>query len=806
MQAGKHFPSLFVYRAFKVVIRMKNMLSVINKVKLLLTVALLFSHYIQAQESHTLSGYVRDAESGESLTGANIYPVEMPERGTASNAYGFYSLTLPEGNYTLVFSYLGYAEKRETIDLSNDRRLNITLSEGVSLQEVEVVAGEAEDNVKSTEMGTLELPMDYVQELPALFGEVDVLKAIQLLPGVLSAGEGTAGFYVRGGGPDQNLVLLDEAVVYNSGHLLGFFSVFNADAIRNTTLIKGGMPANYGGRLSSVVDVQMKEGNDKDFLIEGGIGAVSSRLTAQGPLIRERSSFIVSARRTYALDLAQPVVNNTDFAGSNYYFYDLNAKVNHRFSDRDRLYLSAYFGRDVLQLNNNQRDFSFELPYGNATATLRWNHLFSDKLFMNAAAIYNEYDFGFNGGQSDFNIEVFSGVRDWNGKVDFDYFPAFNHNIKFGLHYTHHELTPNIAEARLGDERFTNELEPKYAHEAAAYLLDEWRLTPALSINAGLRLSMFTQLGPYLSRSDSVAYSRGEPVVTYWGLEPRLSTRLSLSTSASLKAGVTLTNQYLHLVSNSTSTLPADVWVPSSELVKPQIGLQYALGYFQNFGSGVYQSSIEVYYKKLRNQIDYGENYVNNAADELEDQFVFGRGRSYGVELFLKKRKGRLNGWIGYALSRTERSFPDINEGETFPAIHDRRHDLSVVGNYQLSDKWSLSAAFVFGSGRAFTPVKSLYFIGQDVVQEFGPRNSARLEDYHRLDLSATFVPQPDSEKDFTSSWSFSLYNSYSRLNPFFIYYDFETDQAAGTAKATAYKVALFPVIPSVTWNFRWKP
>lgn len=785
---------------------MKKVFTGVFAVNLFSAIIFLLPFWAEAQENYTISGYVRDAESGESLIGANIYPQELPERGTASNAYGFYSLTLPPGTYTLIFSYLGYTEKEERIKLTADRRLNMTLSEGVNLQAVEVVSGEAEDNVRSTEMGTLELPMDYVQELPALFGEVDVLKAIQLLPGVMSAGEGTAGFYVRGGGPDQNLVLLDEAVVYNPGHLLGFFSVFNADAIKNTTLIKGGMPANYGGRLSSVVDVQMKEGNDKEFLIEGGIGAVSSRLTAQGPIIPERSSFIVSARRTYALDIARPLVNNTDFAGSNYYFYDLNAKVNHRFSDRDRLYLSAYFGRDVLSLNNNQRDFSFELPYGNATATLRWNHLFSDKLFMNASVIYNEYDFGFNGGQSDFNIDVFSGVKDWNGKIDFDYFPAFNHNVKFGLHYTHHELSPNIAEASLGDERFTNELEPKYAHEAAAYLLDEWRLTPSFSINAGLRLSMFTQLGPYFSKRDSVRYGRGEPVVTYWGLEPRFSTRLSLSPSASLKAGVTLTNQYLHLVSNSTSTLPTDIWVPSSEVVKPQIGLQYAIGYFQNFGNRMYQSSVELYYKSLRNQIDYGENYVNDAADELEDQFVFGDGRSYGVELFLKKRQGRLNGWIGYTLSRTDRSFPDINNGETFPAIFDRRHDLSVVANYQLSKKWSLSGAFVFGSGRAFTPVESLYFIGRDVVQEFAPRNSARLEDYHRLDLSATFVPNPDAEKDFTSSWSFSLYNAYSRLNPFFIYYDFETDQAAGTAKATAYKVALFPVIPSVTWNFRWKP
>lgn len=758
-----------------------------------------------AQETYTVSGYVRDKATGETLIGANIYAAGMPERGTASNTYGFYSLNLPAGRHTLVCSYLGYSEWRKDTVLQDNMRLNISLSEGVNLQEIEVVAGEQSDNVESTEMGTLELPMDQIAELPALFGEVDVLKAIQLLPGVLSAGEGSAGFYVRGGGPDQNLVLLDEAVVYNSGHLLGFFSVFNADAIKNTTLIKGGMPANYGGRLSSVIDVQMKEGNDQRFLLEGGIGAIASRLTVQGPLVSEHSSFIVSARRTYAGDIAQPLINTTDFAGTNYFFYDLNAKVNYRFSDQDRLYFSTYFGRDVLKLRNNQRDFSFRLPYGNATATLRWNHLFSEKLFMNATAIYNEYDFGFGGGQADFTVDVFSGVRDWNAKVDFDYYAAFNHQLKFGLHYTHHKLTPNITQAQFGGTDFSNNLRARFAHEAALYLLDKWRVNSRLSLNAGLRLSLFTQLGPYTSKIDDTQYAKGEPVTTYWGLEPRLTGRFNLSGSASLKGGVTLSNQYLHLVSNSTSTLPADVWVPSTEVVKPQIGLQYALGYFQNFADNTYESSVELYYKDLWNQIDYGENYVNDIADDLEDQFVFGRGRSYGIELFLKKRKGRLNGWVGYTLARTERRFPDINEGKAFPAVFDRRHDLSVVGNYQLSRKWSLSGAFVFGSGRAFTPVESLYFIGQDVVQEFGPRNSARLEDYHRFDLSATFTPKPDSEKAFTSFWTFSLYNAYSRLNPFFIYYTFDTDQAAGTAKATAYKVALFPVIPSVTWNFRWK-
>ncbi len=767
---------------------------------------LLFPVFLSAQpgQKFTLSGYVRDAATGEDLVAANVIVRDLPGTGTATNAYGFYSLSLPEGTYTLTFTYLGYNDQVREVALREDTRLNITLAEGVNLQEVEVVADEAEDNVRGTQMGTVELPIENVKQLPALFGEVDVLKTIQLLPGILSAGEGTSGFYVRGGGPDQNLVLLDEAVVYNSGHLLGFFSVFNPDAIKNTTLIKGGMPANYGGRLSSVVDIQMKEGNDQHYQIEGGIGLVSSRLTAQGPIVPGRGSFIASARRTYVMDLVQPFIRNTDFSGSNYYFYDVNAKVNYRFSDKDRLYLSGYFGRDVLKLNNTLRDFSFSIPYGNATATLRWNHLFSDRLFFNASAIFNEYDFSFGGGQEDFSFEAFSGVRDWNLKLDFDFFPSVDHSIKFGLNYTYHKLTPNIGEARSGEDVFTNDLEAKFGHETAIYLLDDWRISPALSVNAGLRLSSFTQVGPYFSLADSVSYGKGEPVVTYWGFEPRLSARLRLGTHSSLKAGFTVTNQYLHLASNSTTTLPGDVWVASTEQVKPQRGTQYALGYFHNWRDNTFETSVEVYFKDLENQIDYRENYVNNIADDLENQFVFGDGKAYGVELFLKKAKGRFTGWVGYTLSRTERTFPEINNGNTFPAIYDRRHDLSVVATYRLSPKWTLSGAFVYGTGRAFTPIESLYFVGRNVVQEFGIRNSARLEPYHRMDLSATLTPKPDSEKPFSSFWTFSVYNAYSRLNPFFIYYDFELDRGAGTAEATAFKVALFPVIPSVTWNFRW--
>ena len=796
----KHFPLQNVYNLINAVYSMNKL----TPSYLIIFFCFLYSP-LSSQENFTLSGYIKDAKDGETLIGANVFNLEKPTQGVSTNLYGFYSLTLPEGVYKMVFSYLGYEERSFQIRLNKDIRLNVELTQGLTIEEVIVTADEKDRNVRSSEMGTVDLPVENIKKLPALMGEVDILKTIQLLPGVLSAGEGNAGFYVRGGGPDQNLVLLDEAVVYNSGHMLGFFSVFNADAIKNTTLIKGGMPAYYGGRLSSVVDIQMKEGNDKSYALRGGIGLIASRLTFEGPIVKEKSSFIVSGRRTYLFDLAQPAINNTDFAGTNYFFYDLNAKVNHRFSDRDRIYFSAYFGRDVLNYRSNERDFFFKLPYGNATATLRWNHLFSDKLFMNISAIYNDYDFSFDGGQAEFSIDVFSGVRDYNAKIDFDFYPKPGHHFQFGFNSTYHRLTPNIATATNGDVEFRNDFEPKYAQESAIYIQDDIKVNESLGLNIGLRASLFSQMGPYTSKIDGESYNRFEPAYNYWGLEPRLSARYSFNPKQSIKAGLTFTNQYVHLVSNSTNTLPLDVWVPSSELVEPQRGIQYALGYFRNLADNQYETSVELYYKQLNNQIDYRENYVNDPAIEVEDEFVFGTGRSYGLELFLKKRKGKLNGWIGYTFSKTERSFPDINEGKTFPATYDRTHDMALVANYQLSKRWEFGAVFVYGTGNTFTPIKSLFFIEQNLNVAYGDRNSNRLDPYHRFDLSATFNPKPDSNKRFKSHWTFSVYNIYNRKNTFFTYTDFETNFEEGTAKAKAYKVSLFPIIPSITWNFNWE-
>ncbi len=762
--------------------------------------------YSLFSQNHTLSGYIKDATTGEDLIEANLYIKENPDQGTTSNIYGFYSLTLPAGKYTLIVSYLGYTDQETEVDLQANLRMNIEMESGIKMQEVTVTAESPDQNVQSTNMGTVELDMEQIKTMPALLGEVDVFKAMQLLPGVQSAGEGNSGFYVRGGGPDQNLVLLDEAVVYNTGHLLGFFSVFNPDVVKNTTLIKGSMPANYGGRLSSVVDIQMKDGNNKKYEIEGGLGLIASRLTAQGPIIKEKGSFIVSGRRTYVFDLAQPLLKGTTVEGTNYYFYDLNAKINYKFSDKDRIFISTYLGDDVLNYQTNARDFSLKIPYGNVTTTARWNHLFSQKLFMNVSAIFNRYDFKIAFRQDQFAAEVISGIKDWNGKIDFDYFPHPNHEMKFGMNYTHHTLSPQNLTAQSGETEFDLKFDPKFAHELGIYILDDWKITSNLRMNIGFRLSTFTQVGPYTSALDGNTYNKGEPVKTYVGYEPRFSFKYSLSDKSSIKGGVAVTNQYIHLVSSSTSTLPSDIWVPSSDRIRPQNSIQYALGYFKNFKDNMFESSIEIYYKKLNNQIDFQESYVNVPSEEVESNFVFGEGQSYGAEFFLKKRKGKLNGWIGYTLARTERKFPDINNGNVFPSTYDRTHDLSIVANYELNDKWNFGAIFVYGTGNAYTPVKSFYLIESNFIPDYGNRNSARIDAYHRLDLSATLTPKPNKpNKKIEQSWTFSIYNTYNRKNVFFIYYFPETNVAEGTASIKAYKVSLFPVIPSVTWNFHWK-
>lgn len=782
---------------------------------ILLPVLCLFHFTIAvAQQKFTISGYVRDTTNGESLTGATVHIKESPQ-GIQANAYGFYAISLPAGEYTLVCTFLGYQEKEQVIQLNEDLQINFSMSpRAYQAQEVVVTDKRKNRNVASTEMGRVEMTTADAKKLPSFMGEVDVLKMLQLMPGVQAAGEGNAGLYVRGGGPDQNLILLDEAPVYNTGHLFGFFSIFNADAIRNTTLIKGGMPANYGGRLSSVVDVNMKDGNNQQLQGEGGIGLIASRLSLQGPLKKDKSSFIISGRRTYIDWVAKPFVKkDSDFGGSGYYFYDLNVKANYIFSDKDRVYLSGYFGRDVFNFRSGTRTFDATIPWGNSTATLRWNHVFSSKLFSNTSIIYNDYKFSFTGLQNNFDIRLASGISDGNGKLDFDYFASNKHHIKFGGNYIYHRFTPFSISGRQDSTNFNpDNAFRKYAHEAALYIQDEWEISSKLKLNAGLRYSAFMQVGPYTRyiknnngvKLDSTVYESLQQVRAYGGFEPRAILRYAWNSENSLKASATRNYQFIHLVTNAGTTLPTDLWVPSTYKVRPQISWQYTMGYYRNFKDDSWETSVEVYYKDMQHQIEYRQGYTPSLTDPEED-FVFGKGWAYGAEFFINKTKGRFTGWLGYTLAWTWRQFPDLNQGKKFPAKYDRRHDLVLVANYELTPKWHLSGVFIYGSGNTTTLPSQFYMIDGSLVQEYSNVNGYRMPAYHRMDLSAVYTPKHRPDKHFQSSWAFSIYNVYSRMNPYFLYFDQTGGVLGNNLTIRARQVSLFPILPSITWNFKFQ-
>lgn len=769
-----------------------------------------------SQESKvTLSGYIKDSNSGESLPGANIGIVEL-KRGVNANGYGFYSISVPKGNYTVKVSYLGFETQLITLDLKADKKLDIEMiPKGITTKEIVIKDTRKDENVKSTEMGIHQLSMETIKKLPVIMGEVDVLKSLQLLPGVSSAGEGQSGFYVRGGGPDQNLILLDDAVVYNTGHLFGFFSVFNGDAIKNVTLIKGTAPANYGGRLSSVVDISMKEGNNKKFQVEGGIGLIASRLSVQGPIIKNKASFMISARRTYIDALIKPFANkNGSFSGSGYYFYDLNAKMNYIVNRKNRLYLSGYFGKDVFTFKNKERTFNINVPWGNSTATARWNHEFNNKLFMNTTLTYNDYKFTFNGDQNGFKIQLFSGIKDWSGKFDIDYFSKFNHNFKVGGNYTFHTFTPSTVRGEVdGVALQPDQSFQKYAHEVGAYVLDEFSIGSKIKVNAGLRYSGFLQIGPYTrytfdqndKKTDSINYAAGEIAKTYGGFEPRLNVRFTLSELSSIKAGVAKTYQYLHLVTNNGSTLPTDIWSPSSYFVRPQMAWQYSVGYFKNFLNNKVETSIEVYYKDMRNLLEYREGYVPSSLRDVDYDFVFGKGYAYGAEFFINKTKGRWTGWLAYTLSWTYRNFPQLNQGERYLAKYDQRHNISLTSTYEVNKKWTISGVFVFGSGNRISLPTELYFIDNSIYQNYDKLNNYSLPPYHRLDLGATYTPKPASRKKWKGSWTFSIYNVYSRQNPYLVYLD--VSGGVNTTSGVELKVkqvSIFPILPSITYNFKF--
>jgi hypothetical protein len=762
-----------------------------------------------AQKQLTVSGYVKDAKTGEDLYAANVYIKELT-KGTTTNVYGFYSISTLPGIYTLVFSYLGMKEIEKTIDLNKDITISLELVENEVVTAEVVVTGKKEDrNIDDVQTSVIELEIKTVKEIPALLGEADIFRTLQLKPGVASAGEGNSGLYVRGGGPAQNLVLLDNATVYNPGHLLGFFSVFNADAIKSTTLIKGGIPAEYGGRISSVLDITMREGNTKDFEVEGGIGFISSRITAQGPIIKDKAAFIVSGRFTYLPFLLNPFLKKRDTPINIPWFFDVNAKMNFQLGEKDRLFISSYFGRDKFSFSSGGGDgLTFELPYGNATTSVRWNHQFNGKVFMNNTFVFNDYTSKIKAGFGNNSFQLNSGIRDYGLKGAIEFFPKITNKFKAGYEYIFHQFTPYIFEANLEDTEFTSDIDVKYGHEFALFVQDEIDLTSWLKINVGLRGSMYASTGPservYFDGAipiDTVRKGAFQSFATYFGGEPRVNARFKIDDATSIKTGFNLNYQYIHSVSQSTTTLPTDLWVSSTDIVKPEIGTQVSLGVFRNFKDNMYETSIEGYYKKMWNQVEYGNNPVSSANEEIEDQFVFGTGQAYGAEFYVAKAKGDFTGWVGYTLAWTTRNFPDIDEGKTFSNKYDRRHDLSVVLQYKLNERWKLSAIFVYGSGQTTTPVVNRAFISGQIVNEYGDRNSLRLPAYHRIDVGATFVIKDNAKR--YSELNMSVYNGYNRANPYFIFDDV-TFRNNGDIAIQAKQVSLFPILPTITWNFKY--
>jgi hypothetical protein len=777
-------------------------------------VLLILSTNVFSQEKFTLSGNIKDASNGEDLIGVTIFVKELPGVGTVTNVYGFYSLTLPKGNYTIQYSYVGYKTIEFKADLTKNIKNNIQISSGsTDLNVVEISAEREDENVRSTEMSVAKINMKEIENIPVLFGERDILKTIQLLPGVKSGGEGNAGFFVRGGSSDQNLILLDEAPVYNASHLLGFFSVFNSDAIKDLKLYKGGMPAEYGGRLSSVMDIKMKEGNAKKFAATGGIGLIASKLTIEAPIVKDKGSFIISGRRTYA-DVFLKLSSDPDQKNTTLYFYDLNLKANYQFNEKNRLFVSGYFGRDNFGFADR---FSFN--WGNSTATVRWNHLYNDKLFSNTSFIYSNYNYKIDIKAAGFSIN--SQIQDFTLKQDVDFFWNENNKLKFGGSAIHHTFDPGEISST-GESIGNTKIENRYSVESALYISNEQKFNELWSATYGIRYSNFTQIGPgeiytYNDKgevTDTTKYTGNNAVASYNGIEPRLAINYILNESSSIKTSYNRMYQYLHLLSNSSGNNPTDTWLPSSNNIKPEIADQVALGFFKNLKNNTYEFSIETYYKAMQNTIDYRTGAEITLNPTVEGELLYGKGRAYGLEVFLKRKKGLLTGWISYTLARTEVQFEKINQGAWYPAKQDRTHDLSIVAMYDLSERVKLSSTFVFYTGNAVTFPTGKYVIDGQTINLYSARNGSRMPNYHRLDLGLTLegknyrmVTNPETgnkekkDRKFQSSWNFSIYNVYARENAYSFTFREKEDNPNQTEIV---RLSLFKIIPSISYNFNF--
>jgi hypothetical protein len=770
--------------------------------KILLLISLLLSIMVQAQQKFTLSGTVKSRKTGETIIGASIRLLNKPG-GTASNEYGYYSITLPQNTYQVEISAIG--KKSDTLDivLDKDVKKNIALQEEDKfLNEVVIKSGpRGGRTITGTQTGVEKLSTKEIKNIPVIFGEKDVLKTIQLLPGIKSAGDGNAGFFVRGGSSDQNQILLDEANVYNASHLLGFFSTFNSDAIKDVTVYKGGMPAQYGGRLSSVLDIKMNDGNNQDYNISGGVGLISAKLNVEGPVQKDKSSFLLTGRRTY-VDAFFKASKDSTINKSKLYFYDLNAKMNYELGEKDKLYVSGYFGKDKLGFGDQ-----FSINWGNSTGTLRWNHIFNKKLFSNTSLIYSNYDYEIQirSGSNDFNI--FSQIRDWNLKQDYQLNAGAKSNIRFGWSSTFHTVRPGEITASETSSVASDVQQKRYSLENAVYASHTWKASDKLNITYGSRLTAFSVLGKgdYYTLNDkgeiidTTSYKSGEVVKTYWNVEPRLAVGYQFNSSASVKASYVRNVQNMHLISNSTSSTPTDKWISSSNNIKPEVSDQVSLGYYKNLAGNKYELTVETYYKTMQNQVDYRDGADVFSNKSIEPDLLYGKGRAYGIEWMLRKKFGKLSGWVSYTLSKTERKIDGINNNDWYNARQDRTHDIAIVAMYELNKKWTLSANWIYYTGDAITFPNGKYTVGGQTVYYYTNRNGYRMPSYHRLDLGATV--QLKQKKKWSSEMTFSLYNAYGRQNAYAITF---RDNKDNPDKTEAVQTSLFRWIPSISYNFKF--
>lgn len=787
--------------------------------KLQITILLFFAVIVSgfSQQKFAISGTISDSSSNETLIGVNVY-VPSLKIGTTTNEYGFYSLSLPKGDYEIEISYIGFQTIKQNISLTQNTKINHSLiGNSENLEEV-VITEKSKSNIRKAEMSVNRLSIETIKKMPVVLGEVDVLKSILLLPGVTNAGEGASGFNVRGGGADQNLILLDEATIYNSSHVFGFFSVFNSDAIKDLKLYKGGIPARYGGRASSVLDVYQKDGNSKNFHMNGGIGLISSRLLAEGPIVKDKGSFLVAGRGSYA-HLFLKLSDNDNTA----YFYDLNAKLNYKLNENNNLYFSGYFGRDVFGIAD-----SFENTYGNSTLNLRWNHLFSDQLFTNLSLIYSDYYYGLKLDLVGFNFDL--GIKNYNLKYDFKHYVSDKFKLNYGVNAIYYDFNPGTIKPT-GNSSGINyqQFEKKYALEPATYIEAEHQISDKISLMYGLRYSLFYRLGEsninIYENNQAVTfnedfqiyekatpigsryYDKNETVTSFNNLEPRAAISFAVNDDESLKMSYNRMTQYLQLISNTTSPTPLDVWTPSDQFIKPQIADQFAFGYFRNFKNDDYSLEVETFYKNIKNRLDYidGADLIANKA--IEQVVLNGKMRAYGLEVMFKKNTGKFNGWISYTLSRSEQQTPGrnanepgINNGKWYRSAYDKTHNLAVTSAYNLNEKWSFGANFALQSGQPVTYPNGQYQYQGITIPSYGLRNEDRLPAYHHLDISATYTPKPDKKKGWQGEWVFSIYNLYSRSNAASI--SFRQDEITGRNEAV--RLSIFGIVPGISYNFKF--